>query len=74
MFLSTFFRENDDFLRETKIVPRGKNTAKVKEASRRVPILQIWATMWVKEDKTPNLGPLTGNPGVKQILSDPTKV
>jgi hypothetical protein len=30
--------------------------------------------MWVKEDNTPNLGPFTGNPGVKQILSDPTKV
>jgi hypothetical protein len=32
------------------------------------------ATMWVKGDKTPNFGPFTGNPGVKQILSDPTKV
>jgi hypothetical protein len=32
------------------------------------------ATTWVKEDKTPNLGSITGNPGVKQILSDPTKV
>jgi hypothetical protein len=30
--------------------------------------------MWVKEDNTPNLGPSAGNPGVKQILSDPTKV
>jgi hypothetical protein len=30
--------------------------------------------MWVKEDKMPNLGPFTGNPGTKQILSDPTKV
>ena len=29
---------------------------------------------WVKTDKTQNLGPFTGNPGVKQILSDPTKV
>jgi len=29
---------------------------------------------WVKTDKTPNLGPFTGNPGVKQIPSDPTKV
>ena len=28
----------------------------------------------VKADKTPNLGPFTGNPGVKQIPSDPTKV
>jgi hypothetical protein len=32
------------------------------------------ATMWVKEDKTPNLGPFTGNPGLKQIPPDPTKV
>ena len=29
---------------------------------------------WVKTDKTPNFGPFTGNPGVKQIPSDPTKV
>ena len=29
---------------------------------------------WVKTDKTPNLGPFTGNPGVKRIPSDPTKV
>jgi hypothetical protein len=32
------------------------------------------ATTWAKEDKTPNFGPFTGNPGVKQIPSDPTKV
>jgi hypothetical protein len=32
------------------------------------------ATTWLKEDKTPNLGPVTGNPAVKQIPSDPTKV
>jgi len=31
-------------------------------------------SIWVKTDKTPNLGPFTGNPGVKQIPSDPTKV
>jgi len=29
---------------------------------------------WVKTDKTPNLGPFTRNPGVKQIPSDLTKV
>jgi len=29
---------------------------------------------WVKTDKTPNLGSFTGNPGVKQIPPDPTKV
>jgi hypothetical protein len=34
----------------------------------------MWgAITWVK-DKTPNLGPFTGSPGVKQIPSDPTKV
>jgi hypothetical protein len=32
------------------------------------------ATTWIKEGRTPNLGLFTGNPGVKQILSDPTKV
>jgi hypothetical protein len=32
------------------------------------------ATTWVKEDKTPNLGCSAGNPGVKQIPSDPKKV
>jgi hypothetical protein len=34
----------------------------------------VGATTWVKEDITPNLGPFTGNPGVKQILSDPKEV
>jgi hypothetical protein len=63
-FLRISFSKNDDFVRETKIVPR-ENTVKVKEAPMKVKILQ---------DKTPNLGPFTGNPGVKQILSDPTKV
>jgi hypothetical protein len=47
---------------------------KVNEAPRKVAILQTQATTWVKEDNTPNLGPFTGNPGMKQILSDPTKV
>jgi hypothetical protein len=28
----------------------------------------------VKEDRTPNLEPFIGNPGVKQIPCDPTKV
>jgi hypothetical protein len=51
---------------------------KVKEAPRKVTIVTIhqkWgATTWVKEDKTPNLGSFIGNPGVKQITSDQTKV
>jgi hypothetical protein len=29
---------------------------------------------WGKIDKTPTLGQFTGNPGVKQIPSDPTQV
>jgi hypothetical protein len=41
MFLRTFFSEKDDFVRETKIVPREKNTVKVKEVLRKVTILQI---------------------------------
>ena len=32
------------------------------------------SAVWVKTDKTPNLGPFTRNPGVKQIPSDLTKV
>jgi hypothetical protein len=31
------------------------------------------ATMWIKEDKTPNLEYFTANPGVRQIPSDTTK-
>jgi hypothetical protein len=33
----------------------------------------VGPTTWVKEDKTPNLGPSTGSPGVRQIRSGPTK-
>jgi len=36
--------------------------------------LDLAVSIWVKTDKTPNLGPFAGNPGVKQIPSDPTKV
>jgi hypothetical protein len=74
MFLWTYFSEEDDFVRETKIVPREKNTVKVKEAPKKVTILQLRGNHVGKKDKTQNLGPFTGNPGVKQILSDPTKV
>jgi hypothetical protein len=41
MFLKISFSENDDFVRETKIVPREKKYSKVKEAPRKVTILQI---------------------------------
>jgi hypothetical protein len=36
-----FFSENDNFVRETKIVPREKNTVKVKQAPRKVTTLQM---------------------------------
>jgi hypothetical protein len=53
-----------------------KNAVKVKEAMRKVTILQTLGNHVgkKKKDKTPNLGPLAGNPEVKQILSNPTKV
>jgi hypothetical protein len=42
MFLKTFFSENDDFVRETKIEPGGKkNTVKVKQAPSKVTVLQM---------------------------------
>jgi hypothetical protein len=58
---------------------QDKITLKVKQAPRKVTTvtilhIRVGGTMWVKEDKTPNLGPFTGNPGVKQIPCDPTKV
>jgi hypothetical protein len=47
-------------------VPREKNTVKVKQAPRKVTILQIRGNhVGKKENKTQNLGPFTGNPGVK---------
>ena len=36
--------------------------------------LDLAVSTWVKTDRTPNFGPFTGNPGVKQIPSDLTKV
>jgi hypothetical protein len=42
MFLRTFFCENDYFERETKLCCEKENTVKVKQALRKVTILQIW--------------------------------
>ena len=36
--------------------------------------LDLAVSTWVKTDKTPNFGPFTRNPGVKQIPSDLMKV
>jgi hypothetical protein len=41
MFLKTFLSEKYDFVKETKIVSREKNTVKMKEAPRKATILQI---------------------------------
>jgi hypothetical protein len=51
-----------------------KKYGKSETSLRKVTILQMWGTTWVKEDKMTNVGPFIGNPGVKQILSDPTKM
>jgi hypothetical protein len=37
----TFFSQNDDFVRETKIVAQEKNTVKVKQAPRKMTILHM---------------------------------
>jgi hypothetical protein len=75
MFLRTFFSENDDFVRETKIVTQEQKYSESETRSEESDnTSNAGPTMWVKEDKTPNLGPLTGNSAVKQILPDPTKM
>jgi hypothetical protein len=61
-------------VRETKIVPWEKNTVKVKQAQGKWQYFKCRENHVVKEDKMPNLGPFAGNPGMKQTLSNPTKV
>jgi hypothetical protein len=55
-------------VREIKIVDQEQSSSDIDEPSNE------GATSWIKEDKTPKLGPFTGNPGVKQIPCDPTKM
>jgi hypothetical protein len=70
----TFCSEND-FVREIKIVLREKKYSESETSSQESDnTSNAGAATWVKEGKTPNLGPFAGNPGVKQIVSDPTKV
>jgi hypothetical protein len=42
MFLMTFFSENDDFMRETKIVPKENKYSESETSLRKVTILQMW--------------------------------
>jgi hypothetical protein len=75
MFLGIFFGENDDFVREKLSCKKKKKYSESETSSQESNnTSDVGATTWVKEDKTPNLGSFTGNPGVKQSPSDPTKV
>jgi hypothetical protein len=79
MFLRIFSEsESDDSVRERKIVRPKQSYSESQTSSEKSDdsndTSNAGATTWVKEDKMPNLGPFTGNPGVKQIPSDPTKV
>ena len=63
--------------RQNKIVhplPSYSESDSANESDKDDETLDSAVSTWVETDKTPNLGPFTGNPGVKQIPSDPTKV
>jgi hypothetical protein len=60
--------ESDSSVRERVIVHPEQTSSESDETSNE------GATSCVKQDKTPNLGPFTGNPRVKQISHDPKKV
>jgi hypothetical protein len=62
-------------VRETKIVQQKKKYCESETSTEESDnTSNADATPWVKENKTPNLESFTGNPGVKQIPSDRTKV
>jgi hypothetical protein len=61
-------------VRETKILPQEQKYSGSETRSKESDnTSNSGATTWVEEDKTPNLGSFTGNPGVKRILSDQTE-
>jgi hypothetical protein len=74
MILRIFFKENDNFVRETKIVPQEENTVNMKEAQRKVTILQIRGNHVGKRRQNAKFRTFYWKLGVKQILSGPTKV
>jgi hypothetical protein len=74
MFLRTFFSENDDFVKQKLCREKRKYSESETSSEESDNTSHAGATTWVKEDKPPNLGHFTGNPWVKQILPDPTKV
>jgi hypothetical protein len=58
-------RGNDDSVRKIKIVAQEQSSSDINKTSNE------GATSCLKEDKTPKLGPFTGNPVVKQIPCNP---
>jgi hypothetical protein len=71
-------KDNVDSVREKKIVcptqSYSESQTSSEESDDSNDTRYLGATTWVKEDRTPNLGPFTVNPGVKRIYSDPTIV
>jgi hypothetical protein len=69
--------DGDHSVRERKIVRPKQSCSESQTSSEESDdsnnTLNAGPTSWVKENKIPNLGPFTGNPGVKQIPR-PTKV
>jgi hypothetical protein len=78
MFLKIFFSDSDDSMRKRQIVhpkqSHSESPTSSKESDNSNDTSNAAKTTWIKEDKTPNLGSFNGNPGVKRIPSDPTKV
>jgi hypothetical protein len=69
------FSDSDNSVREIKtVLPEQSYSESETSSEESDNTSNAGATTWVKEDETPNLGPFTGNPGVKQSPSDPTKV
>jgi hypothetical protein len=73
MCLRTFFCENYDFVKQKLFCEKkySKSETSPEESDN---TSNAGATTWVKEGKTPNLGPFTGNPWVNKIPSNATKV
>jgi hypothetical protein len=69
------FIESDDSVRKLNIVRPVQTESESSTSSEESDnTSNVQATTWIKEDKTPNSGHFTENPGVKQIPSGPTKL
>jgi hypothetical protein len=52
MFFMTFFSENDDFVREIKIVPQGKQYSESETSSRKVKNAKFRTSYWKSRCET----------------------